>query len=690
MPLRSLLLIPLTALLVATFVSTANGGGIYPPPKGIELPQVYFDRIAVDPQSYQFKRAYLGLTRRVIANRMMLQRGLMGVAEAEEMGGTAVTGTKDIPVLTGLFANTGSAPYAVSNLQTELFDGPWASGTMSDYYQEISYGAFDVDGSVYDWVTVSQNDTYYEGSSGCCGLAPGCGARTGEFLKEVLDANDPSIDFSQYDNDGPDGVPNSGDDDGYVDFVAFVQPERGGECGTNNIWSHRWVYEGWPISGGAPYQTDDNRYGGGKILVDDYTIQPALACDNSTMIQIGVFCHEFGHAFGLPDLYDTDGGSEGLGNYCLMAGGSWGGNGVHPEKPSHMSAWCKMMLGWTQPTLVESAGTVSLGQAETNDDAAKLWEDAYQGDRYFLIENRQKVGFDQYLPLGGLLIYHVDSEVITGNTKEVHKYVDLEEADGDDDLDNEVNRGDTGDPYPGVTNNRTFDGATYPSSDDYQGVPTGVSCENISDSGATMTFDATPRELQGYTIVYDPWGNWGWGWGYSTPTDIWGAVHFTTADAGTLVAIRTAFRDDNTDYTLKIYDGGMSGGSPGALVTSQSGNFAEGGYNEITLASPQAVGPGEDFLADVKYEDKTYSVPIDGDSPPSGRSYYSEDGSSYYAIDDYNVDFRAVIRTPQPAEPGPPVPALSRPLTAVLIGIVALLALLLWRRQARRDKSVEK
>ncbi len=690
MPGRFHVLSVLVLVLIAATVSSAHGGGIYPPPKGVELPQVYLDRIAVEPQSYQFRRAYIGLTRRIIANRMMMERGLMGLAEAEEMGGTAITGTKHIPVLMGLFANTGSAPYAVADLQTELFDGPWPSGSMSDYYQEISYGAFDVDGTVYDWVTASHDDTYYEGSTGCNGLDPSCGARTGEFLKELLDANDPTVDFSQYDNDGPDGVPNSGDDDGYVDFVAFVQPERGGECGTSNIWSHSWVYTAWPVSGGSPYQTDDNGFGGGKIFVDDYTIQPALACDNSTMIQIGVFCHEFGHAFGLPDLYDINGGSEGLGNYCLMAGGSWGGNGVHPERPSHMSAWCKMMLGWTQPTLVESDGVVALGQAETNDDAAKLWEDAYRGGRYFLIENRQKVGFDQYLPLGGLLIFHVDTEAMTGNMNEAHKYVDLEEADGNDDLDYERNRGDTGDPYPGVTDNRTFNGASYPNSDDYLGMPTGVACENISDSGATMTFDATTREIQGYTILYDPWGNWGWGWGYSSPTDIWGAVHFTTAEAGTLVAIRAGFREDDTYYTLKLYDDGISGGSPGPLLTSQSGSFPSAGYNEIALASPQVVGPGVDFVADVKYEDKTYSVPIDARSAPAGRSYYSIDGSTYDDIADYNVDFRAVVKTPQPEEPGQPVPALSRPLTALLIAIVALVALILWRRQAARDKSVEK
>ena len=68
------------------------------------------------------------------------------------------------------------------------------------------------------------------------------------------------------------------------------------------------------------------------------------------LIDIGVFCHEFGHVLGLPDLYDTDNSSEGLGQWCLMASGSWGGNGSSPQTPTHMSAWCKQKLGWVTPS----------------------------------------------------------------------------------------------------------------------------------------------------------------------------------------------------------------------------------------------------------------------------------------------------------------------------------------------------
>jgi M6 family metalloprotease-like protein len=644
-------------VLVAMLFARPARGGVVAPMKGVDWPQSYLDQLENDPRSYEMKRAFIGLVGRSIQNRRALDRGFMTMGEVEALGGTALTGTKYMPVLIGLFNNTGSPPFPASDLQDELFDGPWATGTMTDYYDEISYGDFSVDGTVADWVTVSHDDTYYEGSSGCNGLSSGCGAKTGEFLKELLDANDATMDFSQYDNDGPDGVPNSGDDDGYVDVVAFVHPEKGGECGTSNIWSHSWVYSAWPASGGSPYETNDAAYGGGHILVDDYTIQAGRSCSGS-MIQIGVFCHEFGHALGLPDLYDTDGSSSGIGDWCLMSSGSWGGDGSHPEKPSHMSAWCKMMLGWLTPTLVTSPQNVSLDQVETNSQAAKLWEDGYQGERYFLIENRQKTGFDQYLHNSGLLIWHVDSEVMSGNTNEAHKYVDLEAADGNESMDYGSNRGDAGDPFPGSYSKRTFNGVTDPNSDDYYGEDTGVACENISDSGYTMSFDATPRLLRGYTVMYDSWGNWGWGWGYSSATDIWGAVEFTTADPGTLVAMRVGFRHDDSDYTLKIYDGDMTGGTPGSLLTSQSGNAASDGYKEIALNSPQLMTGSDDFVTDVKYENKTYAIPIDGDGPADGRSWYSSNGNSYSAINNYDIDFRALIKYP---DDSPPEVALESP-----------------------------
>jgi M6 family metalloprotease-like protein len=456
--------------------------GTPPPRAGVQWPAAFRERARGLPTAFTTSRAFIQLTRQIQANRLALSRGIMTMDAARAAGGIMVSGTKSIPVLTAKFNNTASDPFATADLQKELFAGPWPTGTMKEYYQEISYGQLTVDGTVHPWQQLPSNDAFYEG--GCNGL---CGAaKINEFLRQTLDLNDAAIDFAQHDNDGPDGVPNSGDDDGFVDFVAFVHAETGGECGTSNIWSHRWVLSGW---GSGDYTTNDARSGGGNIKVDDYVIMPALACGGGNMIEIGVFAHEFGHAFGLPDLYDTDpnnGDSEGIGNWCLMAGGGWGGDSSSPERPTHMSAWAKEFLGWVNPTDVTADLTpATLSDAEDNAEAFKI---PISATEYYLVENRQKKKFDQNLPGAGLVIYRINETVVNSgltnnqvNADENNKGVDVEEADGQKDLDNATNRADGGDVFPGSSNKRSFDNASNPAS-------TGtISVCDISDSGASMT-----------------------------------------------------------------------------------------------------------------------------------------------------------------------------------------------------------
>ncbi len=327
--------------MAALVVPVVSAAGVYPPRPGVRIPDAYYERVRKDRTAFQFQHAWIGKTRRIRENRerYVAQHGFyrMNLVPPAERPQLAVGGTFRIPVLVSKFSNTGADPYPTSTLQTKLFDGPFSPMTMTQFYQEISYGNLTVNGDVIGWTQLSQADTYYEGGTGCNGL---CGtSKVGQFITETLNAVDPTVDFGQYDNDGPDGIPNSGDDDGFVDFVAFVHPEAGGECGNNNIWSHRWVVSGWT---GSPYTTNDPAAGGGFIKIQDYTIQPAYNCGGATPIDIGVFCHEFGHAFGLPDLYDTDGGSEGIGEWGLMGAGSW----QITTSPAHMCTWSKNELGW--------------------------------------------------------------------------------------------------------------------------------------------------------------------------------------------------------------------------------------------------------------------------------------------------------------------------------------------------------
>ena len=228
-------------------MSSADTLATIAPQKGGRMSRALTERIRRQPRAFTYLTRLdpTGSTHQ--GKSPAAAPGTMTPQAAAAAGGTAVAGTRSIPVLPVTFSNTTSEPFPTANLQRELFDGPWPTGTMTDYYREVSYGKFTVTGTVAPWKKLPQSDSFYEGApqggTPCNGVCDN--AKVGDMLKDTLDLSDAGTDFSQFDNDGPDNLPNSGDDDGFVDFVAFVHPEKGGECESatnNNIWSHRWTY----------------------------------------------------------------------------------------------------------------------------------------------------------------------------------------------------------------------------------------------------------------------------------------------------------------------------------------------------------------------------------------------------------------------------------------------------------------
>ncbi len=357
-------------------------------------------------------------------------------------------------ILADFWDNTADTfNYSQSHYEDMLFSSDsYPTGSMRDYYLENSYGQLDVTGTVSIWLRMPHPYSYYV--SGQYGFGTYPNNVQGLVEDAVLEA-DSSIDFSVFDTD----------DDGFVDALAVVHAGPGAEAtgNYNDIWSHMWVTH-------SPILVDG-------VWVFAYSMDP----ENG---EIGVFGHELGHVFGLPDLYDTDGSSEGLGNWSMMAGGSWGGGGA---KPSHFDPWCKKELGFITPYVVTTfLPEEEIPAVEFTPSVYKLWTDGLCSDEYFFVENRQKIGFDFYLPGGGILIYHID-ENQPNNDNEFHYKVALEQADGMFNLEYNQNRGDAGDPFPGFIDNRLFDGFTIPGSGGYDGEGTFVSVSEISDSDSLMT-----------------------------------------------------------------------------------------------------------------------------------------------------------------------------------------------------------
>jgi M6 family metalloprotease-like protein len=184
---------------------------------------------------------------------------------------------------------------------------------------------------------------------------------------------------------------------------------------------------------------------------------------------IGTVVHEFGHTLGLPDLYDITGWSNGVGAWDLMGTGGWVGNyyiGV-PEGtfPANLGAWSRYALGWVNPVVVsnpESLISIRASEIDTTQYGTvgqTMVKIPISETEFFLIENRQQDiiqkdtivvdvedgvpiyidygEFDFFLPGSGILVWHIDDNVINANyatnTIQIdpnHKGIDVEEADG--------------------------------------------------------------------------------------------------------------------------------------------------------------------------------------------------------------------------------------------------------------------
>jgi immune inhibitor A len=331
--------------------------------------------------------------------------------------------------------------------------GVISTGSVKEYYKEVSKGIINLAGEVVGPITLSNTMAHYaNGDSGTGPTEPN--ART--MARETAVAVNPTVNFAPFDNDG----------NGFVDAFVVIHAGSGAEetGNVNDIWSHKWVFTGGALN------ADGTKVFGYLTIPED-----AL---------IGVCAHELGHLlFGWPDLYDTDGSSEGIGNWCLMAGGSWNNGG---KTPAHPSAWCKANQGWVSVSVQTSNQVVNIADVKTGFKVHRLWKDGAPGSEYFLVENRQKTKFDKFLPGGGLLIWHID-ESISENSNESHPKVALMQADGLKQLEAATSRGDAGDVYPGTTNNKTFNKASNPNSKSYASSDTCVGVTEIGAAGATMS-----------------------------------------------------------------------------------------------------------------------------------------------------------------------------------------------------------
>lgn len=347
-------------------------------------------------------------------------------------GANAATGTISLAVVFARFSDEGAGD-GVPGYASRLFDG--TPGSIDDFYRAMSFERLTVAGSILPKRYASRYPAAaYQASR------DGAEGGYGRFAQEILQKADADVDFSQFDNDGPDGVPDSGDDDGVVDYLVIIPKSvphgfiLGRATGVAKLGFEE------------PYATDDIGASGAPILVEGRAHRGTLLGGAHAGQVIGALAHELGHALGLPDLYDLDrptphDNSAGIGAWGLMGRGAEGWKG--DDGPVPFSSYSRVRVGWVGP---DNDRLIDV----TSDTTGLLLEDLDLGGsllriplrttvtgsggvygEHLLLEHRIRDGqhYERGMPAEGTIVWHVRPQV-QGNDDEMNKQLDVICADG--------------------------------------------------------------------------------------------------------------------------------------------------------------------------------------------------------------------------------------------------------------------
>ena len=246
--------------------------------------------------------------------------------------------------------------------------------SVRQYYERQSSGRYSVSGAVTDWVRVRYNEARYGRSGDTAGTDPAVCA--GIVCSTTWNLVDDAVDqwvldreaagrtraqiraelatFDRWDRYDHDNDGNFNEPDGYIDHFQIVhaggdEADGDPQQGEDAIWSHRWYTQTTPMGGGGPAGNPmgGSQIGGTGYWVGDYTVQP----ENGGA---SVFAHEYGHDLGLPDLYDTAGGDNGVEWWSLMAQSRLSARGDRAigTRVGDLGAWEKLQLGWLDYAVV--------------------------------------------------------------------------------------------------------------------------------------------------------------------------------------------------------------------------------------------------------------------------------------------------------------------------------------------------
>lgn len=348
----------------------------------------------------------------------------------------------------------------VDLVSAENYNG---TGSVKDYYKDNSDGQFIMDIDVAGPYTLPNTMAYYGGNN-----SYGSDQNMDYFVRHAIDAANPDVDFSDYDNDGDNRV-----DAIHIIFAGTPESSTGND---NEIWPHR--------SSVSPNIVKDN------VRFGPYSCS-AEKRNSVSMDGIGTICHEFGHVLGFPDFYDTDyTGSNGQavvpGDWDLMSSGSYLNNCA---TPAGLTGLERQIANWAQP-IVLTEGANGLYLPAINDSSVFYKIDLGNDNEFLMLEHRRKTRWDAYIPGEGMLIYHAQQNRLDRwlenqwndiNVTPNNRGWYIVPATGNNGHTETANA-----PFPGTSGNSNFTNTTTPANTLMNGTPTNKPITSIQYQNDTV------------------------------------------------------------------------------------------------------------------------------------------------------------------------------------------------------------
>ncbi|MBO4597880.1 MAG: M6 family metalloprotease domain-containing protein [Bacteroidaceae bacterium] len=265
-------------------------------------------------------------------------------------------------------------------------------GSVHDYFMAQSYGQFNLTFDLY-LVELPDGRQKYRSTYSH-------DENSQYMVDDIVDAlKTKDIDWSVYDWDG----------DNFVDQMLIIYAGQGMNAGggSETIWPHQW----W-LSHHLNQETEaPNDYrsfrtvtqGDNEYHIDCYCCVQEYIEDSSIKTSFGTICHEYTHCFGFPDYYI--GSLKVVGDWDLMDNACYNGKGF---RPCGYSAHERMLMGWLTPVELTTTATITDMPALSDEPVAYLIRNDGDENEYYIVENRQKKGWDKSLPGSGIIVFHVE------------------------------------------------------------------------------------------------------------------------------------------------------------------------------------------------------------------------------------------------------------------------------------------